>query len=167
MARIGFSTQRGNPVSATIRFFTGSKTSHAWLLVVDPLFDMELVMEAHELGFRLVPFKTFRKNNRIVALIDPGHPLEPGIREAAKWLGSIYDFAGLFGMLFVMLGRVLKRKWKNPFRSARSMFCSEAVVRVLRASGYPGAERLSPENTTPQDLLDFFEKQRAPAAVTP
>jgi hypothetical protein len=165
VTRIGFSTGKGNPVSAIIRFFTGSRASHAWLLVHDPLFDMELVMEAHEVGFRLVPFKTFRKANRIVAIVDPQHPLDPGVREAAKWLGSQYDFRGLFGMMFVIAGRVFRRKWKNPFRSARSMFCSEAVVRVLRASGFPDATRLSAEDTTPQDLMDFFVKEKRGIAV--
>jgi hypothetical protein len=156
MIRIGFSTVTSNLVSRIIRWFSRSKASHAWLLVSDETFGLELVMEASEMGFRLVPFESFKKKNTIVALFDPVVPLESGVKEAATWLGESYDFLGLFGALFVILGRWLKRKWKNPFHSSKSMFCSEAVVRVLQSVAYPGTEGMNPDSVTPQDLLDLL-----------
>jgi len=64
---------------------------------------------------------------------------------------------GLFGIFLTLVARWFKRKkWKNPFTSANALFCSEAVVRVMKAAAYPGAGRLGDETTTPQELLDFL-----------
>lgn len=157
MVKVGFSTHGNNIVSRLIRWLTKSKASHAWLLVEDPFFGLEMVMEATETGFRLIPLANFKaEGNNIVALLEPSSPLDEGVKQAGKWLGEHYDFAGLFGASVVILGRWLRRKWRNPFGSPKSMFCSEAVVRVMQASKFPGAEGLDPEATTPQDLLDFF-----------
>jgi len=159
MVCIGFSTQRRNLVSRFIRWVTSSEASHTWLLMHDPLFDMYMVMEAHELGFRLVPFSRFSRHNDVVAVFEPEQDLSAGLHAAAHWLGYVYDFAGLLGGLWVMLGRVLtRRRWRNPFRSRKALFCSEAVVRLLKAGRFTGAEKLHPEETTPQDLRDFLRR---------
>jgi len=162
MIRIGFSTHQNNVMSRLIRWFTGSKVSHTWLLIEDAFFGVEMVMEATETGFRLIPYTNFKaEGNDIVAVLDPAHPLDAGVRQAALWLGERYDFTGLFGSAFVLLGRWLKRKWRNPFDAPQSMFCSEAVTRVLQAAAYPGAQNLDPAATTPQDLLDFLGRGKA------
>ena len=159
MIRVGFSTQLKNPLSRLIRYCTGSKASHAWLLVEDTFFGLEMVMEATETGFRLVPYANFKaEGNDIVAVLEPPYSLDLGVHEAARWLGRRYDFAGLLGSFFVILGRWLRRKWRNPLASPRAMFCSEAVVEVLQAAKYPDSSALDPASTTPQDLLDFFTK---------
>jgi hypothetical protein len=159
MVFVGFSTpRRWNPLSALIRAMTGSRTSHAWLLVEDPLFDLRLVLEAHSSGFRLVSFPRFVKDNVVVALVDPSHPIEPGLPAAGSWLGESFDVLGLFGIFLTLVARWFKqRPWKNPFPSTRSLFCSESVIRTLEAAGYPGVERLPAEETTPGELLAFFE----------
>lgn len=159
MIRVGFSTHEKNVMSRMIRWLTGSKASHAWLLVEDTFFGLEMVMEATETGFRLIPYDNFKaEGNDIVTVLEPPYALDVGVQQAARWLGESYDFAGLFGSVLVLLGRWLKRKWRNPVASSKSMFCSEAVVRVMVAASYPGAEAFDPEGTTPQDLLDFFVK---------
>jgi hypothetical protein len=159
MVRVGFSTRTRNLMSRAIRWLTGSKASHAWLLVEDTFFGIDMVMEATEVGFRLIPFDNFKaEGNDIVALLEAPYPLDEGVHAAARWIGERYDFAGLLGSAFVLLGRWLRKKWRNPMASSRSMFCSEAVVRVMQAAGYPGSESFDPEATTPQDLLDFFAR---------
>jgi hypothetical protein len=159
MVFVGFSTpRRWNPLSALIRAMTRSRTSHAWLLIEDPAFELRLVLEAHTTGFRLVSFTRFVKDNRVVALVEPSHPVDPGLPAAGQWLGESFDVLGLFGIFLTLVARWFKqRPWKNPFPSARSLFCSESVIRTLQAAGYPGAERLPAEETTPGELLAFFE----------
>jgi hypothetical protein len=163
MVFIGFSTpRRWNPLSALIRAMTGSRTSHAWLLVEDPVFELRLVLEAHSSGFRLVSFTRFVKDNVVVALVEPAHPLEPGLPAAGQWLGESFDVLGLFGIFLTLVARWFRqRPWRNPFPSAQSLFCSESVVRTLQAAGYPGAAALPPEETTPGELLAFFEADPA------
>lgn len=167
MVYVGFSTpRRWNPLSALIRAMMRSKTSHAWLLVEDPLFDLRLVLEAHSTGFRLIAFANFVRDNKVVALVAPAHPIEPGLPEAGGWLGDQFDVLGLFGIFLTMVAKWFKRKaWKNPFTSARALFCSEAVVRVLKAARYPGASRLGDETTTPAELLAFFEAEPGSSVV--
>lgn len=157
--RVGFSTPKHfNPVSWAVRKFTGSRASHAFFVYHDGDFDMEMVMEAHELGFRLTPLKHFERHNKIVKLAVPKNPIDIGLKAVAnRYLGSMYDYAGLVGMAVVMFGRFLKRKWKNPFRGSKSVYCSESVIVAMKAS--PGYEKLDLDtDSSPQDLLEYFEK---------
>lgn len=158
VVRVGFSTPRAfNPVSWLVRKFTGSRASHAFFVYFDENFDMEVVLEAHELGIRLLPLKHFERSNRIVKLVAPTHPIDEGLRKVGqRYLGSAYDFAGLIGMALVMFGRWLERRWKNPFRGSKSVYCSESVIMAMKAS--PGYESLSlSTESSPQDLLNYFE----------
>lgn len=153
---VGFSSGRG-PVPWLIRRLTSSRVSHTFFLFRDPVFDADMVLEAVATGFHLVPYERWKVGHAIVAEVPIHKDLRRGMRHIASLIGTHYDYAGLFGALVVLAGRWLKHKWHNPFRSRRSMFCSEAIVRVLAASSYPGASALDPEDTTPQDLLDFLQ----------
>jgi hypothetical protein len=168
MVYVGFSTpRRWNPLSALIRAMMRSKASHAWLLVEDPLFGLRLVLEAHSTGFRLVSLASFVRDNKVVAIVAPAHDLGHGMPEAGGWLGDEFDVLGLFGIFLTMVAKWFKRKaWRNPFTSSRALFCSEAVVRVMKAAHYPGAARLGDETTTPAELLAFFEAEPG-GVVTP
>lgn len=154
-ARIGFSTS-ASWISGVIRTVTSSKASHAFILYWDQDFQTHMVLEAARDGFRLVTFERFLMHNTVVELIDVQSTLNQGLAHVSSWVGSRYDTLGLFGMVWVVLGKWLKRRWKNPFGSSRSMFCSEAIVRALRADGFPEASKLDPEATSPADLLAFL-----------
>ena len=157
--RVGFSTPKSfNPLSWLIRRLTGSRASHAFFVYYDHDFQMDVVMEAHELGFRLVPLEHFAKLNTIVKLVTPKFPIDIGVRMVAqRYLGSTYDYAGLIGMSVVMFGRFLKRKWKNPFRGSKSVYCSESVIDAMLWS--PGYEKLDLDpDSSPEDTLDHYEK---------
>jgi hypothetical protein len=158
MAFVGFSTpRRWNPLSALIRAMTRSRASHAWILVEDPIFELRLVLEAHSNGFRLISFTRFVKDNRVVAIVQTAHPIDRGLPVAGQWLGESFDLLGLFGIFLTLVGRwAHQRPWKNPFPTPSALFCSEAVVRTLKASGYPGSERLGDEDTSPAELLEWF-----------
>ncbi len=156
---IGFSTPRHfNPVSWLVRSMTGSEASHSFFLYWDDDFQCDMVLEAHEVGFRLITWKRFVKKNRIVGLVEPAHSLDKGFARLGDWVGSVYDFGGLFGQIVVQFGRFLARKWRNPFRSAHSMFCSESVVRCMQWAGHPDAHKFTPKETAPQDLLRFYRE---------
>jgi len=157
--RVGFSIAKGpmGLFSKLIMAVSGSKASHAWLVYFDERFAQEMVLEAHETGFRMIPFVTFARKNNIRRVVRPKVLLDAGLPTVGKFLGQSYDFAGLFGMIWVELGQRFKKRWKNPFRSSRSQFCSEAVCRVLRAVNYPGVATLDPEMCDPQTLWELFD----------
>jgi hypothetical protein len=156
---IGFSTPRSfNPVSWLVRRFTRSECSHCFFLYWDDDFECDMVLEAHELGFRLITWQRFIRKNRIIALVEPAWPLDTGFLKLGQWVGSAYDFGGLFGQAVVQLGRWFQRKWRNPFRSSRSMFCSESIARCMQWASHPDARSFSPEETAPQDLLVFYRQ---------
>ncbi len=160
MVFVGFSTPRlWNPLSALIRAMTHSRVSHTFLLVEDPAFELRLVLEAHSTGFRLVSFTRFVKDNKVIALVKPSHPVEPGLPQAGEWLGEKFDVLGLFGIFLTFLARyVRQRPWKNPFPTPSALFCSEVVIKTLKAAGYPGSGTLGDETTTPGEVLAFFER---------
>jgi hypothetical protein len=165
---IGFSTPRKfNPVSWLVKVFTGSKASHAFFVYLDTDFDMEMVMEAHELGFRLTPFEHFKTRNKLVGLYKPIKPIDVGMKYVAKrYLGTAYDFKGLFGGIIVQLGRWLKRKWRNPMRGAKNVVCSEAIVISMQMS--PGYEEFKddPDSVDPQLLMKYCDEGYAEKVAT-
>lgn len=156
---VGFSTPNYfNPVSWLVRKFTKATVSHAFFVYHDNDLDMPMVMEAHELGFRLTPYHHFKKYNVIVGLYEPVKPIDPGITFVAKrYLGTMYDYGGLVGQVVVQLGRWFKRKWKNPLRGSKNVFCSEAVCIAMQRS--PGYENFveDPDSVDPMTLMKYFE----------
>jgi len=162
--KVGFSTSR-KLLSRLIRLVTKSKASHTWLLVTDSFLGVDMVLQATMGGFQMVSFDAFQKKHKIITIVDLAHPMDMGVKEAAQWLGFRYDYLGLLGELFVEFGRWFKRKLKNPLNDPKAMFCSEAVVRVLQASSYPGSETLDASATSPQDLLDFLLSKNVTVAV--
>ncbi len=156
---VGFSTpRRWNPLSALIRKLTGSQFSHAWLLVEDPLFQLRLVLEAHTTGFRLISLARFVKDNQVLELVVPAHALDEGLPQTGEWLGDDYDVRGLFSIFLATLCQLVTHKKINGRRRAsKGLFCSEAVVRSMKAANYPGARRLGNETTSPSALFDFFK----------
>ena len=156
--RIGFSTTKAW-LSRLIRWFTGALVSHAWILYYDLDFACEMVLEATLEGVRIIPFEVFKQHNTIVKVFIPSDSLKQGFAKVGATLGSTYDFTGLLGMLWVLLGRWFKKKLKNPWNSPRALFCSEFVAQVMRWSYYPGTEYWTPENMTPADLYIFLLKR--------
>jgi hypothetical protein len=157
-AFVAFSTpKRWNLLSWAIRKASFSKASHAFLLVDDPVFRLRLVMEAHSTGFRLVTLARFARTNRIVSVIVPAHRLDAGLPRAGSFLGEAFDTLGILGMAWVLLRRLLHlAPGRSPLHSPTALFCSEAVVRTLKAAGFPGAEALGNEDSTPEDVRRFL-----------
>lgn len=157
--RIGFSTQLNNPGSSFIRWVSRSKCSHVWWLYHDLDFDIEMVMEASDFGYRIIPFEVFKHKNTIISIIKPKHSVDEAVKHSVQWLGTMYDFAGLAGVGWVQLGRFFKRQWKNPFRSKGNVYCSESKTRGLIHINYPNLIFKDPEVVTPDNLLNFFENE--------
>lgn len=163
-AFIGFSTPKAfNPVSWLVRKLTKSQVSHAWVCYHSELFDQDMVMEAHELGFRSLTLENFKTKNKIVYIHPVDVNITPGLRLLASHLGEAYDYGGLLGMSFVLMGQWLKRKfrwWKykisNPWAHAKLMICSEAMVVMLQASNSRMVEDVVAESTDPQMLMDIL-----------
>lgn len=155
--RIGFSTSKAW-YSAIIRWFTGARVSHTFFLIT--LWGREMVLEEGVFGWSLRTRENFEHGNVIVELVTPKRTLQidVALRQSLDWLGSRYDYAGLLGMLPVMVARWFGKKLRNPLASSHAMFCSEAGARILQLADYPGAETLDPVDTTPEDLLRFLQK---------
>lgn len=153
--RVGFSTSKSSWISKIIRWFTRSKVSHTFLIYYDQDFSRDMVMEATEGGFRIVPFDQYTKGADYLRVFMPRQSIDYGVLIAVDWLGQHYDYAGLIGMMWVMLCRWFKRKVHNPLHSSGTMFCSTAVTMVLQAAKYINTEKFDPASTNPEDLEEF------------
>jgi hypothetical protein len=157
--KIGFSKSK-KLMSKVIRWFTKSQASHTFLIIEGGFFGTDVVLQSTAFkGFQLVSYRDFQSSHNIVKVMSVSAPLDIGIRKCSPLLGQDYDYLGVVGTLVVLAGRWVKKKWRNPLNDSNAMFCSELVVKILQASGYPGSEALVPEATTPQDLMDFLESQ--------
>ena len=59
-----------------------------------------------------------------------------------------------------MIGKWFKRKWHNPFHNSQQLFCSDAIVDMMRASNYPGADGFTAKDSNPEGLLEFFNNEK-------
>jgi hypothetical protein len=166
--RIGFSRAKGIPgvVSRVIMALTGAKASHAWLLYYSAELQMDVVLDAHETGFRAVGYKLFREKNYIVEVYQPKVNIDAAVPVAATWLGTPYDYKGLFGGIVVKLGQWLKRKWRNPARNVNVVYCSESVIRACAEVPYPGMEVLDPNDADPWELRNLLKSDGSELLVS-
>ena len=144
-----------SPISRFIRWITKSEASHCAFLYYDGDFQCMMVMEADWYGFGLIPFTRWRAANTVIDSFPM--ELDEGLRYVAReYIGSLYDYGGAIGTMFVRFLRFLGRKVKNPLHASRSVFCSEAAVIAMQKQGIAGADLLDPAATTPGDLLNFL-----------
>lgn len=155
--QVGFSTSKDYWLSKIIRWFTDSKASHCFFIYYDEDWQRNMVLEATEGGYKITPFSYYEAD--LVAKFTPKYSVETGLTKSIDWLGEGYDYVGLIGMIWVEIGRWLKRNWYNPCRDPKAMFCSEAIARVMKESNYPGTEDWDPESIDPEMLIEFFEKE--------
>ena len=159
--RVGFSTTNAL-TSRLIRFFTRSKVSHAWVSFRDETLDKTLVMHATRIGYNVETWKQFTSHNTLVAMYGCDYDLRPGLQEVANWLGTQYDFEGILGFLWVLFMRWFHVKRRNPFRDAAKLFCSEAVLMVLKFSEaikIPGVKEMKRKTTDPEELLELCQER--------
>jgi hypothetical protein len=155
---IGFSTSQ-LWISRVIRWATGAPVSHTFLILLGSDFGCPVVLQEAWQGLTIQTLDNFKAaGNTVLAVIDPVVPLNAGLAAVAPLLGTQYGYLQLVGAGLVRLLRLLGKKAKNPFRSTRSLFCSELNAIVLQKSGYPGAKALDPSNTSPEDLLEFLRQ---------
>jgi len=158
MIQIGFSRINNNPLSWFIRKITKAQISHTWLLIDDPFFGIPMVLQASTEGFVPIPLEKFQQVSTVVNVIAPKISLDNAVHDFWKKLGTGYSYEGLVGMSWVELGRIFNRQWNNPLGSKTSFFCSQVVVLILQAAGYPGIDALNPVDTGPEDLYNFLIK---------
>ena len=151
MVKIGFSTT-DMLLSRIIRLVTSSKTSHCWFLF--EAHGKQFVLQADIGGVRITPYSKWAKKWKIVAIVEPKYKVD--LAPAWDMLDENYDYGGLLGNAWVYLGHLFKKKWKNPLNDARSLFCSELAVKVLQASNYPGADKLDPAATSPEEVFKLL-----------
>lgn len=159
MIYIGFSSSN-DWLSKLIRVFTRGKVSHAFLAYDDPVIGCKMVMEAQWDGFHLKKLSKSPSSSGEMILIQPKHDISQLPKICSDWLGDPYDYSGFLGAIPVMISRFYNKKSKNMISDAKAKFCSEAISLGLQKINYPGSDKLIPDQTTPQDLLAFFEGEK-------
>lgn len=138
-----------------------SRVSHTFMVYYDTDWNMDMVIQIDEYGFRLVPFERYKKYNEIKHIFDMSNPkygnFEEGMAQLSReFAGTHYDFKGFIGMGLVILWRAMKRRIKNPLASKGTLICSEGATLALQYGKCPGSDVLVADSTSPQNLLDFM-----------
>ena len=148
-----FSTASGI-LSWLIRRFQGKNAKASHCAIGTEMHGIPVVIEDTVGGVRIYPRDRWIKEHRLVeeyAFLPPN--MEDGVRHTIEHVGDKYNYAGLFGYLWVMLGRWLRHKWHNPFASTRKDVCSGFILemdpdRIL----VPEWKSLIASETIPEDL---------------
>lgn len=156
MVSIGFSTTN-KFISKAIRWLTKSRVSHCFIM-----FDWlgkKWVLEAGFFGVGILPLERFLADgNVIVEVVDlPAVELEDLV-PAMEDMGERYDFGGLLGGIFPLIGKWFRQKWHNPLNNTKALFCSEFIVYWLKDLAFEPAYNLVPEDVSPEELLKLLEK---------
>lgn len=149
MVSIGFSTTN-MALSKLIRWVTKAPCSHTFII-----FDWlgsKWVLEAGFFGVVAMPYERFTKNNIIVSVVDlPGIELD-SLKPVLEEMGEAYDFGGLIGGFFPVMGTWFKKKWSNPWDNTKALFCSELVAGWLKLLNFEGFQDINPPETTPKQI---------------
>ncbi len=151
---IGFSTTTG-PLSWLIRWATGTRVSHCFIVYRCGVFGSDMVLEASGSGFRVMAWSRFDRVNRLIAvyrLHRPDEALRGGMLRLAPRLGDAYDTLSLFGYLL----RSVFSLRRVPFNSRKKLVCSEAVALYLMSVGvHVGRASV----VTPRDLFELAQRE--------
>jgi hypothetical protein len=137
-------------ISWLIRKITGGDVSHC--AIGTTMRGIPVVIEDTVGGVRIYPRKRWEQSHKLVREYAFVPDMSDGLRVAIQRVGDKYDYVGLVGMLWVMLGRWLKRKWRNPLARSSAAWCSEFIVHLDVDHVIPEWDGLDPETVTPRDL---------------
>lgn len=157
---VGFSTT-DKLLSQLIRLATRSKVSHAYFRTT--LLSRPVVVHADWQGVTVTDYARWLRANSVVAEYRIDAPILPMVGELFEHLGAGYDWGGLVGQGWVLLGRLFGRTWANPLQSNDRWYCSELVADSLRQMGAQLPWR--PEAASPEDLYRYA--QRYPKLFAP
>ncbi|HTE56475.1 MAG TPA: hypothetical protein VK698_36730 [Kofleriaceae bacterium] len=155
VVHVGFST-KGGWLSRGIRWFTGSRASHCFVVYRSDVFNQEMVLEASGNGFRIISWRRWDKGNKLIALYRlqmPEPDLRVGLQQLSNRLGDAFDKLSLIGFA---LQRWFRLK-HVPFNSREKLVCSEAVALFLHWCGIPIPDV---SVVAPQDLLHLAEHRK-------
>jgi len=139
-------------LSKIIRFFTKSQVSHCSVWFT--LFGVPLVLQASVGGVKPALLSEWMKHNKVVQKLKLRIDVTAGLTEALGLLNAGYDYVGLFGYFYVLVGRWLSKKVKNPLASPTRVVCSEFVLRLDAKDQIPEWNDLEWESTDPQLLME-------------
>lgn len=145
-------------VSRIIRWFTGSKVSHAAICTV--IAGVPVFVHADWGGVQVTLCSAFYRKNKPVEVWCPTFDAEGALASAVRDIGMRYDYVGLLGYAVTMVGRRYGRRLKNPFAGSRATVCSEFVMRIVRSAAPAPLAKLwdavTPDEVTPDDLSRMF-----------
>jgi hypothetical protein len=154
VVHVGFST-KGGWLSRGIRWVTGSRASHCFVVYQCDVFGQEMVLEASANGFRIIAWRRWDRANRLIALYRlnlPEEDVRAGLEQLSNRLGDAFDRLSLLGFLL----RRLFRLRRVPFNSREKLVCSEAVALFLNWSGIPIQDV---GVVTPEELLHLAQQR--------
>jgi hypothetical protein len=145
-----------------IRFFTKSRWSHTFCIVMEDDLLGPIVEEASTKGVeacsidKYIDGPYYFKLWKVRAADDQ---IDAGIRRVFNRMGVIYGYAQLIGFVLVWIWyKFTLRKANNPFRGG--IICSELVLMFLQSifPDNPELQKMDKNTTSPEDIQEFIEK---------
>lgn len=155
---IGLSRSKGF-FQWAVRKLTGSKVNHAFILYRSNLWGGWWAVQVDDKGVRIVPSEYLESNSTSVVLYSYERNIEHSLSDIRGEVGEDYDYAGILGFFIrIIAWKVAKKKIRNALHRKNELFCSELVAKFLRCASVKGATQLNPSTTSPQDILEFVQR---------
>ena len=159
---VGFSKPKSwlEPFSWLIRLVTWSPVSHAYIKLSLGELDKKIIFQASGLVVNMIGEDLFDLKENIykeftLDIADAKH--KEILQYAIDQLGQPYNFKGVLGMAVVRIGKLLGRKWNNPFGyNSSGAFCSELVAYILET--YDNVSFADVADESPADVLAVMEQ---------
>lgn len=154
---IGFETSRKSIYSKLIRWFTGSKISHVFI-VVGEIHGRPVALEANDSGVDLVFLSKYHTPDHYYVLYKPGSRSSKDIDFALAMLVRLYHnvpygWGQIAGFIFDRFTSRLGYK-RNFF--SEGVVCSELGFQYARLLGCP-LPNMDPNLVSPADLMDLMD----------
>lgn len=143
-----------------IRWLTRSEANHAFLLLSG---SKQEAVQIDSKGVRFTEAAPLLKNKKKVEIYqyEPNKEIQKGFYLTLDYIGSEYDYLGIFGFLIKLIfSRLLMWDVNSLVHRKGEYFCSEYVATVISASGISlKGEPVTPENTSPGTLRRLIRKE--------
>jgi hypothetical protein len=150
---ICFSTGSGW-ISRAIRKLTDSPVSHCFVLYESRLWGGWWAVQVDKHGPRKIVAK--RALGKSVRCFECSASLARGLRAVREYVGSSYDFLGIFGFLLKALAwKVFRINTPNTVQSKSAWFCSEFVAAIFNASKLKDWKARDAASVDPGDPLSY------------
>jgi hypothetical protein len=142
-----------------IRYLTQSDFNHVFLSYKSDMWGGWWATQVDDDGVRLLPLEKVvgKKKMPVECYETVSSDVFDGLVSVRDYIGSRYDWRGIFGFLVkLIVWRLFGKRILNPFHDRAKMFCSEFVMLILQKANIGNTMNYDASSASPEDVRKFL-----------